>query len=130
MPAAFFAFRYLVNLRSQDARPRPWAAHRAGPRFRSAARARGPASARSRPGAGGRMSIISAWQASMIAFRLWLLLAVICWATTNELNHKDHDAHRGRTKTFVGTFDPLPIIKVHDKLLIAAGSTRWHGVCV
>jgi hypothetical protein len=47
-------------------------------------------------------------------------------ATTNESNHKDHEAHRGRTETSrrdtLGTFDPLPYPKSRDNHLIAAGS--------
>jgi len=42
-------------------------------------------------------------------------------ATTNESNHKDHEAHKGRTKTFCqGHLTHYPILKVHDNLLIVA----------
>ena len=56
------------------------------------------------------MSNISAGPVSMQLPSLRLLLAATCKATTNEPNHKDHEAHKGRTKTFVGTFDPLSIL--------------------
>ena len=60
------------------------------------------------------MSNISAGQVSMIAFRIRLLLAAICKATTNESNHRAHRVHRGRTETsypeYCGTFDSSPIL--------------------
>jgi hypothetical protein len=43
-------------------------------------------------------------------------------ATTNESNHKDHEAHKGRTNTFCqGHLTQLPYPKVLDNLLIAPG---------
>jgi len=89
---------------------------------RGAAWARGLACAHSCPGAGGRMSNISAGQVSMQLPSLRLLLAAICKATTNEPNHRAHRVHRGRTETFCqGHLTHYTILKVHDNHLTAAG---------
>jgi len=46
------------------------------------------------------VSYISVGPVYMQRPSLWLLLAAICKGTTNELNHKDHEAHKERTKAF------------------------------
>jgi hypothetical protein len=40
-----------------------------------------------------------------------VIISCYLQATTNEPNHKDHEAHKGRTKTFMRTFGPLPYPK-------------------
>jgi hypothetical protein len=92
----------------------------AGPSLRGAARAQGPGCVRSRPGAGGRMSNISAGPVSIQRPSLRLLLAAICKATTNPTT-KITKLTKDSQRLLWGHLTHYPILKVHYNLLIAAG---------
>ncbi|MCX6676721.1 MAG: hypothetical protein NTU95_02085 [Methanothrix sp.] len=74
------------------------------------------------------MSNISAGQVSMLTLRLRLLLAAICkrrrtnpTTELTELTEFTEDAQRLLVEIHWGHLTHYPILKVHDKLLIAAG---------
>jgi hypothetical protein len=101
----------------------------AGPSLRGAARAQGPGCVRSRPGAGGRMSNISAGPVSIQRPSLRLLLAAICKATTNPTT-KITKLTKDSQRLLWGHLTHYPILKVHYNLLIAAGPALglpWRG---